>query len=75
MTLQGITEMLGGVPECARSLGVSQATLRHWMRENPRGYFKYTPELTKLMRERMGTSRPHEILTHAVLKREKTLRA
>lgn len=75
MTLLGIIEMLGGVPECSRALGVSPATIRHWMRTNPRGFFKYTPELTKLMRRQLRTERPHEILTFAVTAAEQELRA
>lgn len=42
---QFINEKYGDKVECARALGVTPATVRHWLRQNPRGILKYAPEI------------------------------
>ena len=56
----------GGPTEVGRRLGVSPATVRYWLRMNPRGFLKFAPELRSIVAP--------ESLVSAVAEHEEELR-
>lgn len=74
MKLLGLIGMLGGIPNIAKALGVSPATIRHWMRTHPRGFLKYCPEL-KVMLDGLGYDNSLWMLVAAVTEAENDMRA
>ena len=44
-SLHDVVNEFGGPVGCAKFLGVAPATVRNWMRLNPRGFLKYAAEI------------------------------
>jgi hypothetical protein len=66
-SLHECVEELGGSVGCAKLLGVAPATVRNWLRLNPRGFLKYAPEL--------GPKVDPARLCYAVVEHENRMRA